>query len=276
VVNVFRRFVVRVALALLAVFVIGYVAVCAWASHAYRRALFPAPAEVGNLDVPGTELRTLVASDGAKVHVLETPPPIGARVVVYFHGNGDTIGESTGLAADLRRRGFGSVLVEYRGYGVSRDAGPPSEEGLYRDAEAALDALGGEGVGEDRVALWGTSLGSGVASEMARRGRGRTLVMISPFTSIPAVGARYVPYLPVRWLVVDRFDTFDKAPAIHVPTLIVHGTDDGIVPFSMGEELAGAIADARLIAVPHAHHNDVFQLDGRRLMDEITAFIATR
>lgn len=271
-----RRIVVRVLLALFALVVAAYVGVCAWAAHIYRRALFPAPPERGDLDTPDAALRTLTARDGAPVHVLETPPPSDGRVVVYFHGNGDTIGQSTGLAADLHHRGFGSMLVEYRGYGVSHDSGAPSESGLYLDAEAALDALLAEGIGPDRIALWGTSLGSGVATEMASRDRGRVLVLISPFTSIPAVGEHYVPYLPVRWLVSDRFDSLEKSPSIHIPTLIVHGTADDIVPFTMGEELAHSFPDARFDAVPQAHHNDLFQLDGRRLMDEICDFIARR
>ena len=86
--------------------------------------------------------------------------------------------------------------------------------------------------------LQGQSLGSGLAAEMARRGLGGRLILISPFTSMASLGQRFFPWLPVAPLVRHRFDTLSKAPGIGVPVLIVHGTEDELVPFSMGEELA--------------------------------------
>jgi pimeloyl-ACP methyl ester carboxylesterase len=88
------------------------------------------------------------------------------------------------------------------------------------------------------VVLWGHSLGSGVAARMASEGRGEALILESPYTSIPDVGARRFPIYPVRWFMRDRFDTLSLLPKIKVPVLIFHGTRDWIVPYDMGVTLA--------------------------------------
>jgi fermentation-respiration switch protein FrsA (DUF1100 family) len=93
---------------------------------------------------------------------------------------------------------------------------------------------------------------------MAHRGHGRGLILLAPFTSVPALAARFVPVLPLRWMVHDRFDNLAKAPAIRQPVLIVHGTRDGVVPAAMGRALSGAFPAARLELVEGAAHNDLF------------------
>jgi fermentation-respiration switch protein FrsA (DUF1100 family) len=162
------------------------------------------------------------------------------------------------------------LLVEYRGYGLSRGA-EPSEEGLYDDAEAALDGLAARGVGPDRVVLWGTSLGTGVAAEMARRGRGAALVLVTPYTSLPDVVTDVVPLLPAGLLLPQRFDTLGKTAQIRVPTLVIHGDADEIVPFWMGTRLASAIPGARLLRVAGGRHGDLFLRDRERLLAAISA-----
>ena len=273
--RLFARRVVRVALFLLSIVLACYLGICAIVWRNYRSALFPAPPERAEVTLAGATMRVLRADDGVTVHALHLPAPAGARTVVYFHGNSDTIGQSRPLATDLRTRGLGVMLVEYRGYGVSRGA-KPTEEGLYLDAKAALDALAADGLGPDRIVLWGTSLGTGVATEMAKQGRGARLVLVSPYTSIPELGARYVPWVPASIIVRDRFDNLGKAPEIHLPTLIVHGDRDEVVPFDMGCQLRGAFPDSRLHIVRDGHHNDLFQLEPTSLMDIIAAFAGAR
>jgi uncharacterized protein len=235
-----------------------------------RAYLFPVT-EVPSATTPGDFVRhSLVASDGVAVHAIELPAPAGARTVVHFHNNRETVERAADFARALRSRGLGVLLVEYRGYGASRGA-EPTEEGLYRDAEAALDMLAARGTGPDRVVLSGESLGTGVAAEMARRGRGARLVLVAPYTSIPDLVTDRVPGVPARFLLADRFETLAKAPAIHIPTLIIHGAADEVVPFAMGRRLAAAIAGARLMRVTGGHHGDLFARDGERLLDAIAA-----
>ncbi len=210
----------------------------------------------------------LVASDGVSVHALELRGAPGTRTVVHFHNNRETVEACLDFARAVQNEGLGIVLVEYRGYGASR-TGEPSEEGLYLDAEAALDMLEARGIGPESIVLSGTSLGTGVAAEMARRGRGSRLVLMAPYTSIPDLVTDVVPFFPATALVPDHFETLAKAPSIAIPTLVIHGTDDEIVPFWMGREVAGRMPDARLLEVDGGRHGDLFVRERERLLRAI-------
>jgi fermentation-respiration switch protein FrsA (DUF1100 family) len=235
-----------------------------------RAYLFPAT-EVARSALPdGFLTHTTVARDGAPVHAFELPAAAGARTLVLFHNNRETAEAPAGLARSLHARGLGVLLAEYRGYGLSRGQ-EPTEEGLYLDAEATLDMLAARGTGPDRVLLWGTSLGTGVAAEMARRGRGCALVLVTPYTSIPDLVRDVAPFVPARALLADHFDTLGKSGEIRVPTLVVHGDADEIVPFAMGERVAGAIPGARLLRVADGAHGDLFARAGERIVAEVAA-----
>jgi len=191
---------------------------------------------------------------------------------VHFHNNRETMVEPLWLARMLAARGLDVVLVEYRGYGLSKSGATPTEGGLYLDAEATMSELARRGYGPERVILWGTSLGSGVAAEMARRHRGAALVLVSPYTSIPdLVRERAFVSLP-DFLLPDRFDSASKAGAIHVPTLIIHGDADEIVPFAMGTRLAKLIVGSTFVRVESGRHGDLFARGGKQLLDRITSF----
>jgi hypothetical protein len=250
----------------------SYAALLGLARLGYRWVLYPAPHKGLDVAPPGAIMRRFVASDGVPVHAL-TFPTLGARTVVFFHGNGETVANAAPLGAELSAQGLGFVAVEYRGYGGSRGQGypGPSEEGLYRDAEAVLQGLRAEGAQPADLVLWGSSLGSGIAVEMALRGHAARLVLTSAFTSIPAVAASHVPVLPYGLLIGDRYDSLGKAPRIVVPTLLVHGDADAIVPCDMGVTLSQAIAGARLVMVPGAGHNDLLSVGGPELIAQIVA-----
>jgi pimeloyl-ACP methyl ester carboxylesterase len=111
-------------------------------------------------------------------------------------------------------------------------------------------------VPDARTVVMGRSLGTGVAAEMAHRGYGSRLVLISPYTSIADVAARSFSYLPTRLLVRDRFDTAKKAPTVRQPTLILHGDRDEVIPHAMGETLARAFPDATFHSMRGSTHND--------------------
>ena len=267
-----RRWLAR----LVAIIAVLYLAICVLLRVEYRVLLYPAPDTDTTSNPPGAEQLDLVAADGVAVHALrigEPVPPAGTTIV-FFHGNGEIIsGESRGLALEMTKRGYAAVLVEYRGYGRSAGAGVPSESGLYADAEAVLSELARRGVTPDHLALWGTSLGSGIAAEMARRGRARSVVLVSPFTSIPDVGALEFPWLPVRLLVPDRYATLEKAPSIHARAYVIHGTDDNVVPFAMGRTVSAAIPGCTFVPWPGANHNDIYPVGGAPLLDRIAAFL---
>jgi uncharacterized protein len=223
-----------------------------------RLAIFPAPGEVRRPALDGASVVEIAGSAGGTVFALHVPAPAGAPTVVHFHGTGEQLADVVYLARALRDGGVGVFAVEYPGYGLAR-GGTASEAAIYEAADAALAHLRGPlGVPNERVVLQGQSLGSGVAAEMAARGHGSRLVLISPYTSIREMVGRFVPFLPSRLVCRDPFDTEAKAPAIAVPVLIVHGSDDALIPVGMGRRLAKIFPRATLEVLEGAHHNDLF------------------
>jgi len=224
--------------------------------------IFPAPAQGRPPAYPDNLFRT---PEAAFLYFQ------GKKVVAYFHGNGEDLADSIPMISLLRSLGMGVLAVEYPGYGIA--GGRPSERGAYAAAESALGWLRAErGVGSERVILLGQSLGSGVAAEMARRGLGTRLVLISPFTSIPDMARRIIPFFPARF-VRHRFDTLSKAPAISMPVLVIHGTEDEVVPFSMGERLSHAFPHAQLVVVPEGRHNDLSTLRAVEVRAALSPFL---
>jgi pimeloyl-ACP methyl ester carboxylesterase len=265
-----RKRILTALLALLGV----YGLVCGVARATYRSILYPAPA--WSPSAPDSRLLTVTTSDGRAAHALDYASPSDSAVVVWFHGNGETAESNVDLVSELRAWGAGSVFVEYRGYGASAASGPPTEQGLYADAAAVLDALDARGTHKEAVVLVGYSLGTGVATEMARRGRARAMVLLAPFTSIPAVASSMVPLLPMSLIVGDAFDTLSKAPALDVPITVIHGTADEVVPFWMGERVSKALPHATFVRVDGAHHTDLFSLGGEPVMQALRAVVAGR
>lgn len=224
------------------------------------------------LPPPGSLLREFRARDGARVTALHFRAPEGAPTVVHLHGAGVTMREVVHVGQALARRGLGVVLVEYRGYGGS--PGRPTEEGLYEDALAVLEALLAEGRSPEEIVLLGVSLGSGVAIEMAARGLGSRLILVTPFTSASRVLRRLLPFIPRSLIVRGRFDNAAKAGRIAIPTLVIHGDRDWVVPHRMGRALAEAIPGARLVTVPRGGHTDLFDRRDAALLDAIVEHAA--
>jgi fermentation-respiration switch protein FrsA (DUF1100 family) len=252
----------RLAVAALLIIVGVYAAIAAWVALRQRSFVFPAPPR-GRAPVHADHLVSLLSG-----HSFVYLP--GDPVVVHFHGNGEDLADAAGLIDFYRSFGAGVLAVEYPGYGSS--PGIASERGLYASAEAALRWLRDDQRVES-VVLSGQSLGSGVAVEMAGRGFGRRMILISPFTSMASLGQRFFPWLPVALLVRDRFDTSSKAPAVDMPVLIVHGTRDEVVPFVMGAALSRAFPHATLQPISGGQHNDLLWLHERELRAAIGPFL---
>lgn len=233
----------------------------------YRRAIFQRPRAPVPPVPEGARLRTIRAADGMAVTTLHFDAPPHAPTLVYFHGAGVTLHDIAPIGLELRRRGLGVMLVEYRGYGSS--PGTPSEEALYLDGHAVLDALEADGVTADRTILFGISLGSAVAAELAARGRGARLVLATPFTSMPDLVANYAPFAPTSLVVRERFDTRAKLAELAIPTLVVHGDQDSIIPHAMGAALAKEAPTGRLVTVLGGHHTDLFELHAATVYDAI-------
>lgn len=216
----------------------------------------PVPAEWG---VPDMLPVTLTAADGQVLLAWWKPPrKQGASVVIYFHGNAGHIGFRGSKVRPLLDKGFGVLLLAWRGY--SGNDGDPSEAGLYFDGQAAMAFLDKEGVTREQRVLYGESLGSGVAVELASKGHGRALILEAPFTSLPAVGAAHYPVFPVRWLMRDRFDSLAKIGSVTLPLLLIHGDKDRVIPVKFGQKLfESANEPKQALIIPGAGHNNLYE-----------------
>lgn len=258
-------------MAILAVLGGLYGAVAGVATAAQKRLVYPVPPGAGEPRAAGAKLLRIPGDEGRTVYALYAPAPAGAPTIVHFHGNGEQLADQAPLVHALSKAGLGACAVEYPGYGLARGVAP-GEQRIYADAETALRYLESHGVPSRSMVLEGQSLGTGVAVEMARRGYGSRLVLISPYTSMVDMARRIAPFLPVGHLVTERFDTADKAPHIALPALVIHGEDDELIPVSMGRRVAALLPHAELHIVAGGHHNDLFALDGRELVQRIAAF----
>ena len=235
-----------------------------------RKLMFPAPERVREPQLAGATLLRIPGPEGTQVYALHVPAAEGAPTVVHFHGNGEQLADEAWLAQRYQQAGLGFYAVEYPGYGLA-GGWEPSETGLYAAAEAALEYLHGTlGVARERTVLQGQSLGSGVAVEMARRGQGTRMVLITPYTSMVDMGAKLFPWLPVRLLAKDRFDSAAKAPGLGLPVLIVHGTRDEVIPVDMGRTLGGLFPQATVRLIEGKQHNTVIDTPG--LVEELMRF----
>jgi pimeloyl-ACP methyl ester carboxylesterase len=242
-----------------------YLLLCAFFFLAQRAMIFPAPAGARSPAALGTVVR------GEDFRALDAPVPDARGTVVLFHGNGEDLADAGSMIALWHGLRFSVFAVEYPGYGIARDLGGPSRTSILASAERALGWLRDHGVRADTVVLQGQSLGSAVAAEMARRGFGARLVLISPFTSVMDLAQRVVPWVPARLIVRDRFDTASIAREIRQPVLIVHGTADEVVPVEMGTQLAREFPHAQLRLIPGAHHNDLLSAHLAALRNAIAA-----
>lgn len=265
------RGIVRIAVGL----GLAYAAVCALAFVLQRHLIYfpkssspPLPSGEGWRGFEEVEITT---SDGIRLEAWFREGPAGFTVA-YFHGNaGNRGGWRAHAMRDIGARTGASVcLVDYRGYGGS--GGSPSEEGLYLDAEATVDWI--EARGEGPIVYWGTSLGSGVATELALRRPPAALVLQSPFLSVAAVAKRSYPFLPIDLLLRDRFDNEAKIGRVEAPLFVVHGDVDTLTPIGHGRALvAAAGGPAEILVAVGSGHNDVWRGAGEELWVRLEAFL---
>jgi uncharacterized protein len=196
--------------------------------------------------------------DGLELGAWFVPPaePDRKMAVLVANGNAGNRASRIPLAIALRDAGFGAFLFDYRGYGGN--SGRPSEKGLALDARAALRGLSEEiGIPPQRTIYFGESLGAGVVTELATEHAPAGLLLRSPFTDLAAMGQRHYPILPVRLLLRDRYPVKEQIAEIEVPTTVVFGTGDSIVPVAQSQEVAATAANLfEEVPVANANHND--------------------
>jgi pimeloyl-ACP methyl ester carboxylesterase len=178
-----------------------------------------------------------------------------APVIVYLHGNAGTLGERVERFRLFHREGYGVLAISWRGFGGS--TGSPAEAGLMADGRGTISFLEGRSVPASQIVLFGESLGSGVAVQLAvdTATRPAAMVLDSPFTSTADMARLRYWFLPVGLLMKDQFRSDLIAPKVAVPVMVLHGTEDQVTPFRFGKALSEMFAGpAELLALEGAPH----------------------
>jgi pimeloyl-ACP methyl ester carboxylesterase len=243
----------QAGLGVVAVLAAGYLAICGYL-YAEQRHLVFQPSGIPLTDPPAgsgyESLNVVVPKLGTLTDWWVAPTSPALPTIVFFHGNGSDRRDFLAQGESFHRSGWGVVLASYRGY--SGNPGSPTETGLMEDARATLATVASR-VGP--IIVWGHSLGSGIAVRMASEGRAAGVVLEAPYTSLVDVAAAQYPFVPVRWLLLDRFDSRSLIAKIRVPVLIFHSTDDPVIPFRMGRSLADQLgARATLVQMNGLGH----------------------
>jgi fermentation-respiration switch protein FrsA (DUF1100 family) len=232
---------------------------------------FPGSAQAGRAGdvLPGARDVTLRTADHLELGAWFIPARGADRGVTVLVANGNAGNRSmrAPLAVELARAGLSVLLFDYRGFGGN--PGTPDEEGLARDARSAHRFLVDQaGVRPERLLYYGESLGAAVVARLAAERAPGGLVLRSPFVDLASVASVHFPFLPVRPLLRDRFPVAELVSRVAVPTTVVYGTRDTVVPPQQSRAVAAAAAGTtRLVAVEGADHNDRVLLDGTQLID---------
>ena len=173
--------------------------------------------------------------------------------VLVCHGNAGNISDRLELYRPLLAAGAAVFAFDYRGFGLSK--GRPSEEGTYRDAQAAYQWLRQKGFAGSNIIAYGESLGGGIASELCLREETGGLILQSTFTSIPDVGAELYPWLPVRWISTIKYDTHSKLPKLKIPVLVMHSRDDDLIAFGHSQKNLAVANEPKFFCELKGEHN---------------------
>lgn len=235
-------------LSILAVLAALYVAICV-ALLVFQRSLiyFPQPLSISQ---PDTLLR-LPVDDGEVL--VSVRPHAGPNALIYFGGNAEDVSRNLAEFAQAFPE-HALYLLHYRGFAGS--AGSPSEEAIQRDALALFDRVH---AAHPQTVVMGRSLGTGVAIRLASQRPASRLLLITPFDSLQTIAARQLPFLPIKWLLKDKFESSTYAARIKVPTLLIAAEQDEIIPRSSTEALYRHFAPgvATLKVIPDKGHNSI-------------------
>jgi fermentation-respiration switch protein FrsA (DUF1100 family) len=237
-----------------------------------RLVYFPDTASPAIAAMPvGWEEVTYETSDGLLLNAWLRPPAPDHPIVIVFNGNGGNRMGRMSLGTGLAEAGYGVLLTDYRGYGGN--PGHPSESGTEIDARAAAQYVR-EHYPDHPVVYFGESLGAAVAIELAAAKPPVALVLRSPFTSLVAAARTHYPWIPVNLLLKDRYPSDERIGSIDVPTLVIFGSADSIVPPSQSRAIYDAVpGPKRLVVIEGADHNDAILTSGGRVLAEVRAFI---
>ena len=232
------------------------------------RQLTASPADIGL----AYESVTLATDDGVQIHGWFVPAPGGNGTLLFFHGNAGNISHRLDSLKIFHDLGLSCLIIDYRGYG--RSGGTVSERGTYLDAEAAWGYLAeNKKIPPSQIVVFGRSLGAAIAAYTASRFRPGALILESAFTSVPDMGARLYPFLPVRLLSRFAYDSRKVLRSVVCPLLVIHSRDDRTIPYENGRLLYESYQGSKRFLEIQGDHNGGFLASGSAYKAGIGEFV---
>jgi uncharacterized protein len=213
----------------------------------------------------------LMTSDGVRVHGWKLrAQPDAEWVTLYLHGNAGNLAHRTEHMEMIPKAGSDLFMLDYRGYGKSE--GRPTEQGIYRDADAAYEYLVEAGYPPKRLVLYGESLGTAAAVDLASRRDCGGIVLEAAFPSAASVAGRVLPWLgPLA--ARGRLETAKKLESVKAPVLVIHGTQDQVIDYELGRQVFEAVPGPKQFwSVEGANHSDIPQVAGERYVSRLREF----
>ena len=244
----------------LIVLVITYLLVCLWVYFFQQRIIFqPQKGSQPPPDDLNIKEQWITTADGQKLHAWWMPVDTNALTVLFFHGNAGNISRSDKRMRMFREMGFNALAVDYRGYGISTGE-IKKEEDIYEDARAAYEFLiKNNGVNEEKIIIWGWSLGGAVAVNLAQNKKCHALVMESTFFNLEEVAKKTFWFLPNQLLLRYHFKSSEKLTNIKVPILFLHSKQDETLQYSYGIQLFEKFnGKKKFIEISGDHNHGIF------------------
>jgi len=219
---------------------------------------------------------TLATPGGAKIDAWYVPARRhgGLYTLVFCHGNAGNMSHRVGSIDTFSDLGLNVLIFDYPGYG--RSEGTVSEEGTYQAAEAAWRHLvETRNISPNKIVIFGRSLGGAVAANLAHAHEPAGLILESTFTSVPDMGAKLYPFLPVRWLCRISYDTRAIIGEINCPILVVHSPDDDMVPYELGRAVFDAAGEPKTFLDIEGTHNEGVVVSDRIYTDGLAKFLVS-
>ena len=213
------------------------------------------PADVG---LNGVDEVALTTASGVELISWFARPQVGLPTVLFFHGNAGAVNHRAYRFRELMAAGYGVFVLGYPGYGGN--AGEPSEPGFHEASQLAYDYLRASGIAADDIVIYGESIGSGVAVQLAARVDAKGMVLEAPMSSAVDVARVHYPLLVASFFLKDSFQSVDYIDRINMPLLVIHGEKDAIIPLQLGQKLVERAVEPKTLAViKGAGHNNLSQ-----------------
>jgi fermentation-respiration switch protein FrsA (DUF1100 family) len=224
-----------------------YISACAYMYFAQDSLIFKPTYETDPVEkiFPSASELFINTPHGNRLQTWYKPAKPGQETLVYLHGNARNLSTRGRLINILSEDDRGLLIFSWGGFGQS--TGTPSEISFYDDARAVFDWLAKEhNLNSSDLIIYGESLGTGVAVQLATERDFKGVILAAPYTSIAQMAAEDYPWLPVNLLLNHRFDSIDKIESVEEPLVIMHSTDDDTIPYEQGEKLFEVATEPKL------------------------------